>query len=75
MICARTNCHQYNCRGYAFDKPLLSPYELEVAMKNTEWREVYPMDYYSKGSGSWTNYYEPADGATPIAAAAVSKSA
>lgn len=45
--------------GYAFDKPLLSAYEAEVCLGNTEWKSVYPMDYYAKGSGSWTNYYNP----------------
>jgi len=38
--------------------PLLTPYECEVALGTTAWREVYPMDYYSRGSGSWTNYYK-----------------
>lgn len=52
--------------GYAFERPLLSPYECAVVMgagKNTEWfdsvseksekqvHEVhYPMDFYSAGS-------------------------
>lgn len=41
--------------GYAFDKPLLSPYELVVAMRNIEWKEQYPMDYYaSQSHGQWT---------------------
>ena len=26
-------------------------------MKKTEWREVYPMDYYSNTGGEWTNYH------------------
>jgi 2-(3-amino-3-carboxypropyl)histidine synthase len=38
-----------------FSKPILTPYELEVAMESTEWRKVYPMDYYSADGGSWTN--------------------
>mmetsp|Transcript_42960 Transcript_42960/g.102143 ORF Transcript_42960/g.102143 Transcript_42960/m.102143 type:complete len:414 (+) Transcript_42960:1-1242(+) len=42
--------------GHFFDKPLLSPYEVEVALKETEWREVYPMDYYSQAGGPWSNY-------------------
>lgn len=41
--------------GEGFDKPILTPYELEVAMKETEWQEVYPMDYYSNDGGSWAN--------------------
>jgi 2-(3-amino-3-carboxypropyl)histidine synthase len=43
--------------GYAFDKPLLSPYEAEVTLDATQWREIYPMDFYSKDSGPWTNYH------------------
>lgn len=42
--------------GYAFEKPLLSPYEAYVALGETEWKEVYPMDYYRHSGGSWTNY-------------------
>lgn len=30
--------------GYAFEKPLLSPYEAYVALGETEWKEVYPID-------------------------------
>jgi len=43
--------------GYAFEKPLLTPYEAEVAFTSTQWKDVYPMDYYSANSGPWTNYY------------------
>lgn len=31
-----------------FNKPILTPYELEVAMEETQWKQVYPMDYYSR---------------------------
>ena len=48
--------------GYAFAKPLLSPYEAEVALKATAWRELYPMDFYSAGSGPWTNYHKSEGG-------------
>ena len=41
--------------GEGFDKPILTPYELEVAMKETDWQEVYPMDYYSNDGGKWSN--------------------
>lgn len=36
--------------GYAFNKPLLTPYEAMVMLENdTKWNETYyPMDYYSK---------------------------
>jgi 2-(3-amino-3-carboxypropyl)histidine synthase len=42
--------------GYAFDKPLLTPYEVHVALGHTEWQSVYPMDYYSQDGGEWSNY-------------------
>lgn len=42
--------------GYAFPKPLLSPYEAEVALGSTDWRDVYPMDHYSKAGGAWAVY-------------------
>eukprot|EP00742_Colponemidia_sp_Colp-10_P007240 GILJ01007782.1.p1 GENE.GILJ01007782.1~~GILJ01007782.1.p1 ORF type:complete len:445 (-),score=65.33 GILJ01007782.1:16-1305(-) len=42
--------------GYAFEKPLLSPYEAHVAFANATWKEVYPMDFYSKDGGAWTVY-------------------
>ncbi|XP_076434749.1 2-(3-amino-3-carboxypropyl)histidine synthase subunit 1-like [Babylonia areolata] len=41
--------------GTAFDKPLLTPYELCVAVQSVEWRDTYPMDYYAYTSlGPWT---------------------
>jgi len=42
--------------GLAFDKPLLSPYEMSVALDSIPWQtEVYPMDFYANDSlGSWT---------------------
>ncbi|CAK4080493.1 unnamed protein product [Aphanomyces euteiches] len=44
--------------GYAFTKPLLTAYEAEVCLAETAWQESYPMDFYAKGSGPWTNYYK-----------------
>lgn len=38
-----------------FDKPILTPYELEVAMNETVWKEIYPMDYYSADGGLYAN--------------------
>lgn len=35
--------------GHYFTKPVLSPYELEVCLGLTQWREIYPMDYYGRG--------------------------
>lgn len=41
--------------GSAFDQPLLSPYELSVALGNIKWQPTYPMDYYANESlGPWT---------------------
>ncbi|PVU98154.1 hypothetical protein BB559_001752 [Furculomyces boomerangus] len=41
--------------GYAFNKPLLSPYEVSVALGTVEWQSVYPMDFYANDSlGSYT---------------------
>ena len=37
-----------------FDKPILTPYELEVAMEETAWREVYPMDYFANEGNVWS---------------------
>lgn len=62
--------------GTAFDRPLLSPYELSVALGDSKWRldtasdgkasaEIgYPMDFYSSNSlGYWTPNHKPsADG-------------
>lgn len=44
--------------GTAFAKPLLNPFEGEVALKGTAWRKTYPMDFYAAGSGRWTNYHK-----------------
>lgn len=45
--------------GLAFDAPLLTPYELMAALKETEWTTEYPMDYYANDSrGPWTNNHE-----------------
>jgi len=43
--------------GEAFSKPVLSTYEAFVALGQVEWRQIYPQDFYAKGSGPWTNYY------------------
>jgi hypothetical protein len=58
--------------GYAFDRPLLTPYELAVALATTAWQPVYPMDYYAKDSlGPWTpNHSAPNPKPTANAAAA-----
>jgi 2-(3-amino-3-carboxypropyl)histidine synthase len=44
--------------GAAFTAaPLLTPYEALVCLGKAQWKEVYPMDYYSEGSGPWTNQH------------------
>ncbi|CEP09883.1 hypothetical protein [Parasitella parasitica] len=41
--------------GYAFSKPLLTPYEASIALGKAEWQDVYPMDFYANDSlGPWT---------------------
>lgn len=42
--------------GYAFDRPLLSPYEAEVVLGGAVWGDEYPMDHYSKAGGRWAVY-------------------
>ncbi|KAL8271578.1 hypothetical protein Esti_004484 [Eimeria stiedai] len=42
--------------GSAFSKPLLSPYEAHVAFGSQPYLEPYPMDFYSRSGGPWTNY-------------------
>jgi len=57
--------------GHFFEQPILSPYELEVCLNKEDWRDVYPMDFYSNGKtndkknkhlerkvGRWSNYHE-----------------
>jgi len=44
--------------GHEFSKPVLNPYEATVALQQSEWRSVYPMDFYSDSGGVWTNYYK-----------------
>lgn len=48
--------------GAAFEEakgtPLLTPYEAMVALGETAWRDIYPMDFYARDSGPWTNYFE-----------------
>jgi len=44
--------------GYAFAKPLLNPYEAEVALERVSWQETYPMDFYANDGGAWTVYHK-----------------
>jgi 2-(3-amino-3-carboxypropyl)histidine synthase len=44
----------------AFDRPILTPYELNVALGECKWQEIYPMDFYAKESlGPWTPNHQP----------------
>ena len=44
----------------AFDRPILTPYELNVALGEIAWQAVYPMDFYAKESlGPWTPNHQP----------------
>ena len=40
-------------------KPVLTPYELFVALEETPWLQdgIYPMDYYASQGGPWSNYH------------------
>jgi len=55
-IFVQTSCPRLSIDwGYAFDRPLLSPYETAVATgKTEEWMDredgVYPMDFYAAGT-------------------------
>uniref|UniRef100_A0A8C5L7M1 2-(3-amino-3-carboxypropyl)histidine synthase subunit 1 n=1 Tax=Jaculus jaculus TaxID=51337 RepID=A0A8C5L7M1_JACJA len=41
--------------GAAFPKPLLTSYEAAVAIRDIDWQQPYPMDYYAGSSlGPWT---------------------
>ncbi len=47
--------------GTAFKKPLLSPYELSVALDTAKLPADYPIDFYARNSlGPWTKNYAPA---------------
>lgn len=41
--------------GEYFNRPILTPYEAMVSLKQIEWQKEYPMDFYSNDSlGPWT---------------------
>ncbi|XP_075417326.1 2-(3-amino-3-carboxypropyl)histidine synthase subunit 1 isoform X2 [Tenrec ecaudatus] len=41
--------------GTVFPKPLLTPYEAAVALRDISWQQPYPMDFYAGSSlGPWT---------------------
>lgn len=49
--------------GKAFDKPLLTPYEGAVVLREAKWQvdeQNYPMDFYASDSlGPWTPNHKP----------------
>ncbi|MBN3304610.1 DPH1 synthase, partial [Amia calva] len=61
--------------GSAFSKPLLSPYEAAVALKEVEWQQTYPMDFYSNQSlGPWAVNHPENQPARPVRKSAQKKS-
>lgn len=58
--------------GTAFSKPVLTPYELSVVLRDAKWQvsetevnenQAYPMDFYaSKSLGYWTPNHKPEEG-------------
>jgi 2-(3-amino-3-carboxypropyl)histidine synthase len=42
--------------GHHFTVPVLSPYELHVALQESSFLSIYPMDFYSNSGGPWSNY-------------------
>ena len=46
-----------------FTKPILTPYELEVAMDEIDFSDVYPMNFYASGGGPYTNPHWSVGGA------------
>lgn len=56
IACPRLSIDWGHCFGRC---PLLNAYEGMVAVGMTTWREQYPMDYYARNGGEWTNYYKP----------------
>ncbi len=52
--------------GYMFSRPLLNPYEAMVALGNSPFLEIYPMDYYAKTDSPWSNYFTEAKARYPF---------
>jgi len=55
-VWVQTSCPRLSIDwGTAFEKPLLNPYEASVALKQLEFKDKYPMDFYANESfGPWT---------------------
>ena len=55
-VFVQTSCPRLSIDwGSQFNKPLLTPYELSVALDTVKWQQIYPMDFYANESlGPWT---------------------
>ena len=55
-VFVQTSCPRLSIDwGSQFKKPLLTPYELSVALNKVRWQNIYPMDFYANESlGPWT---------------------
>ena len=51
-----------------FDRPMLTPYELDVMVGMKEWELIYPMDYYASTGNPWNNMYHRQTSPTPTRA-------
>eukprot|EP01059_Diplonema_ambulator_P022921 TRINITY_DN3827_c0_g1_i2.p1 TRINITY_DN3827_c0_g1~~TRINITY_DN3827_c0_g1_i2.p1 ORF type:complete len:411 (+),score=76.16 TRINITY_DN3827_c0_g1_i2:439-1671(+) len=52
--------------GMHFPTPILTPFELEVALGTAIMPNVYPMDWYSKEGGPWAVYTDKSASIEPI---------
>jgi 2-(3-amino-3-carboxypropyl)histidine synthase len=43
--------------GSYFSQAVITPYEAFVSFGGIEWKDHYPMDYYSYEGGEWSNYF------------------
>lgn len=43
--------------GSYFSMPVITTYEAFVVWGNVQWKEQYPMDFYSYEGGEWSNYF------------------
>ena len=46
--------------GDHFSKPLPNPFDIHATVEEATLgeKDVYPMDYYWRGYGKWTNYHD-----------------
>eukprot|EP01053_Blabericola_migrator_P002435 Blabericola_migrator_1__2434@NODE_1686_length_4002_cov_81_866582_g1093_i0_p2_GENE_NODE_1686_length_4002_cov_81_866582_g1093_i0NODE_1686_length_4002_cov_81_866582_g1093_i0_p2_ORF_typecomplete_len438_score46_03Diphthamide_syn/PF01866_17/2_9e86SDH_sah/PF01972_16/45SDH_sah/PF01972_16/4_7_NODE_1686_length_4002_cov_81_866582_g1093_i0571370 len=57
-ICfVQIGCPRLSCDwGHHLEAPLLSPYESFVFLNGGQLDDVYPMDYFARDGGPWSNY-------------------